>query len=730
VAIDPVLISFAVQHLADVNKAFASIEQRMLKAEQAETKSAQAGGKARVKAAKDEAAERTKIAKDRDEASKRSADIARQYNAQQVKEETRAVERAEAEKIRLRRRSSEMAGRFAAKQAAEEIRAAERAQSAWGRVGKRAGGIIGRSIGGTMGTIGGIGSMALGIGSGMFVADAVRKQLSAEKSAALFINQVTTGKEPPAGATIANVLGQASQVSRETGLDKETLIEGTRAYARTAKGGDYAGAMANMGFFAKLAQTTGVDISEIAGAAGMLQSQNQELSSDPKKMQQMLLDLYAQTKSGSLGMTQIISMAGRMGSVRGFFAGDETVNQRKLLALGQLVAPETDPLESGVMVADLALMASKKHDKLAALGVKFDKHGRMQSIEQMIGAVMAGTQGNLGKISDIFENRGGTIFRGLTADFLKAGGGAAGGAAVQAKLASVTQSTMTGADLGRQFDQMMSTPAQRFTTALDRIADTIENKAEPYLERFADELPNLMPKVEAFIDEMGKLVSWFSDNPWKGLGALVLGKVELDLAQAGIGAGVRAALQALIGSMGAGGGVGALAGTAGPLRGKTGVVAGLGLVGAVAAAAGVASQVIAGDVELKKIASKSNIASSNVAANTALALFGKTREGTVTAKDVADAERQAKDIQGRIAAKKKGGWDLMEGPLTKMIEGRAGTNAATGEIKNLEQALRLLNDAVTRSKNALNDHATAAANATPTNPARSQPIDARTPTGS
>jgi hypothetical protein len=734
-AIDPVLISFAVQHLADVNKAFASIEQRMLKAEQSETKSAQGGAKTRVKVAKDEAAEKTKIEKQMEQIRRRSSEMAGRLAAQQAKEETRAVERAEAEKIRIRRRSSEMAGRFAAQQAAQEIRAAERAQAAWGHVGKRAGGVIGRSVNGMAGSIGGIGSMALGIGSGMFVADAIRKQLSAEKAAAMLINQVTTGKEPPSGATLSNILGQASQLSRETGLNKELLIGGSLEYSRKARGGDFAGAMANMGFFAKMSQITGADINDVAGAAGTLQSQNPDL--DAKQMQQMLLDVYAQGKAGSMSMVDVAKQIGILGSTRSAYAGDAATNQRKLLALGQLAAPEGSIEEAGTFIKDLSMEAGKHRKStkdtvgLEQMGVKYDKYGRMESPEQMIASVFKGTGGDITKIEKIFGARGTALFRSLQPAYTGAGGGEAGLAAVQAKMASVTGATMTGADLGRQFDQMMSTPAQRFTVAMDRISDTIENKAEPYLERFADALPGLMPKVESFIDEMGQLVSWFSDNPWKGLGALVLGKVELDLAQAGIGAAVKVALQSLIGSMGAGVPSGPPIPAGGILGGgKPGLAAGLGLVGAVAAGAVVAGQFIAGDVELKKIGSKANIAGNNVATNTALALFGKARSGTVTAKDITEAENQAKDIQGLIAAKKKGGWDLMEGPIMKMFEGRAGTNAATGEIKNLEQALRLLNDAVTRSKNALNEHAAAAANATPTNPARSQPIDARTPTGS
>ncbi len=234
---------------------------------------------------------------------------------------------------------------------------------------------VGHSIGGMASLAGGV----LGIGGGFAIAEIAGKELAAQKTAALLVNAVTTGGAPPPGANVASILVHASGVSRETGMGKEDVIGGMLEYSRKARGGDFEGVKANAGFFAKLSKVTGTDIRDIAGAAGTLQSQNTDL--DAPQMQQMLLDVYAQGKAGSMSMIDVAAQMGTMASARSSFQGNAADNQRKLLALGQLAAPEGSVGEAGTYVKDLAqALAHPRHvETLKQWGVQFDKFGAVAS---------------------------------------------------------------------------------------------------------------------------------------------------------------------------------------------------------------------------------------------------------------------------------------------------------------------------------------------------------------
>ncbi len=271
-SIDPVTIDFAARGVQEVMRAFDSIEQRMVRLERAGASESRRGSRERIETTKRETNERERsVRKQADtqekEAKRGAAAVAReQQKAQQA--EVRAVEKKAAEvkrveerlaqwKERVHIRSSEMAGRFAAKEVSNEIRERKRAQAEAARGSaasvRRISGIGSNVLERGRGIMGMAGA-TLGIGGGFLLADVARQTLDAQKQAALLVNTVTTGSAPPAGATVGNILAQAGQVSSELGVDKGQLIGASLEYSRKARGGDFAGAMANMGFFGKMSK--------------------------------------------------------------------------------------------------------------------------------------------------------------------------------------------------------------------------------------------------------------------------------------------------------------------------------------------------------------------------------------------------------------------------------------------------------------------------------------------
>jgi hypothetical protein len=720
-AIDPVIIDFAVRGMADVSKAFETVESRIAKLERQSTAGTASESRKRIAAAQSETTAREKSSAKLAASVKKDEKAAGKAVSDEAKKAAKEAERLEAYKLRMRIRSSEMAGRYAARQAAEEVRAAQRATDAWGRVGRRTGAIAGGTIGRLTSGLGGMASATMGIGSGVLVADAIKRQLSAERSAALLVNSATIGGKPAAGATTENILGQASQVSKMTGLDKTDLIASVQNYV--AKSSDFEGGMANMGFFAKLAKGSGSSLEDITGAAGILRAQNKNLSA--ADMRQMLLDIVEQGKQGAVEINDLAHLAGGLGATRGLYAGSQTENQRKLLALSQITRTESEsPEEAATSVKDLGIEAlnGKHRSALAAMGVQFTKGGQIGSLEDLIEKSLIGTGGDLGKLEGLFGARGVKTFMRLAPIFNAAGGGEKGIAAVNAEMGPIMNARGSMAQMDQAFSIVMSTPAEKFATALNSLITTIEDKAEPYLRKFADVIgdPMFQVRMESIIDEAGKLAAWFADNPIKGIGAVVLAAVTKDLAGAGIGEAVKFVLMKLLGGVGA-----SLPAGIGGGGKAIGVAGAIGIVGATAALALGGKELIDAHTAGISMANAQGIAGSNVGANVASELSSKTRMGAVTPADIARAQSAAAGLQSQLA-KEKSDMPSAWNPLS-IITGGDNQRGAQGQIKNTEMALDALTRAIRGAVAAVN---ASAASETKTNPARELPMDARNRTGS
>ncbi len=724
-AIDPILIQFAAGGLQDVGRAFDTVEQRIIKLEQGSTRAVEAGTRTRVRAAETEAKDRTRVAeglakttervetqktreqerqvKYLEQVRRRSSEMAGRYAEQQANKELKEAERAardveklEEYKMRVRIRSSEMAGRAAAAAAQVEERARE-------KIARGIGGATSRGIGGALGGIGSMATGALTIGGGFALADIAKKQFAAQAQAALIVNEVTVGGKVPLGANVANIMGRASQVSRETGMAKADVQAGMLAYTRNAKGGDFANAFANMGFFAKIAKTTGADITEIATGAGTLQSQNPNLKAP--QMQQMILDMMAQGHAGQIPLAQMAGLAGIVGSARGSFAGDVATNQRKLLGLTQLGRSEAGGAEEaarGLKQMAIEVDKPKKAALLKSWGVHYDKHGQIESPEQLISAAMRATDGNLIQLGEVFGTRSGGLMRHLSSTYREAGGGAKGQAAISAEMASVTQATTKPEELEAQFQQLMSTPAEKFQKAMNDISEVVGARLTPFLEKMANSLERGAPNIEKFLSAVLDVAEFLVNNPWVGIGVAIGASIEKEI----IGAGIKSVL-------------------AGTIKQEfSGLFAG-GL--AIGAATLVVGSLLQGN---------------NSADNAALIAgaqgdVGKLSSGKVTPDDINKVQADVKKLEAEKATLEK---QVSQGPAGELSKvpgvgtainwlantfGDAGFSAVKDQLVATSKALQATEKAAAAASTGLRNLGATAQNTSPNAPGRNLPISQR-----
>lgn len=766
-AIDPVVVRFAVGGVAEVDRAFDSIVRRIERTEQESTRAFERGSKSRIRGAQDEETSRTKAAqklareeerlerlkqREAERAShakemivRRSSEAAGRFAEQQAKEEIRAaekaareVERLEQYKLRVRIRSAELAGREAARAAEMEAASSRRVSGSFGSAagrGIRAGaGMAGMAMG------------ALSIGGGFALADIVGKQLSAEKTAALLVNAGTTGNVAP--GTVQDALRAATAATSATGMGRDEILRGSLRYAQSARGGDFGGALANMGFFAKMAKATNADIGDIGEAAGVLQSQNAELAKDPKKMQQMLLNVLAQSHAGSMSLVDAAKQIGTMGSVRSAFSGDETTVQRSLFGIGQIARVGGDVGEAGTFVKDLALevaIANRKwhertggrtiHGKMVGGQdlVSTNQFGQIDSPEALVAQVFRGTKGDMGMINDLFGKRGSVLFRELQKSYITGAGpggkNVEGG--VQAALANLNQvsgATMTPDQLDKQVQTMLATPGERVHAAWEKLTATTGDKLEPALLKFATFIENKTDTIAKFGDTIEQVAEIFLEHPWASIGGIVGGRIALEIGKAGIASLFREAIIGGIAQSQAAGGSAA----AGAIKGGAGAGGKL-LGGGAVAALGIAS--VIGQYDIGQGLGEGTAGGKATAAS----ILGDIKGGKASAGDVAAklaaAQKTVSETSGAGSVAKGVLGSLGIDPLAQSlgIVG-AGKSVLGGEdaasiAKKQAAALEITKNA-DNFKKALDDMAGRLRSIAAADPARAVPIDHRTGGGS
>jgi hypothetical protein len=599
---ESVRVDFLVGGIADVEKAFRSIDQTMARFERAQ----RSGGQRRVREARQEAGQMAdahvkateRWTKQRDKIIENSAKLAGRIAKQQTDAEKREAERRAKEEKRLAdqkgriqegaaRKAEQLARRQAdvekreadrtvkareqaakrsadaekrladyrhrvqlnsaraasaatMRQAKDEARASAKVDKTYGRFSGIATGTAGRLTSAAVG----LGAAAMTLGGGLTVADTVSRSMSAERAAIALSNSAYI----PGETSRPNkdyILSVAKGVQATTNIDKTDLIEGLQSYV--AKSSDFAGGMAGLGNFAKLAKASGSKFGDVMNAAGMLRAQNKDLGQD--EMMDMLRSVIGQGKMGAVELSDLAHIAGRVTSSASSYQGTQSENQRKLLGLSQIAmrtAGSSD--DAATAVTRFASDIQSHRDKIADdFGADFSKSlvnekGQVSDPEKVISAIFAKTGGDLGKMGEGVGNIGlgkesMKLMNALAPTFLEAekrqkGSGAE---AVRQEVHKFTSAGYSKEDVEKDFAAVMKASGEKFDHAINTIREALEEKLAPKIERFAEKLPDLIPKVEQLIDAFDMVASYLLENPLKGAAAIIGAEIAKDVIAAKVG---------------------------------------------------------------------------------------------------------------------------------------------------------------------------------------------------
>jgi hypothetical protein len=325
-----------------------------------------------------------------------------------------------------------------------------------------------------------------------------------------------------------------------------------------------------------MAKATGGDVGDIADTAGKLRKQNTDL--DEKGVRAMMMNMVQAGKLGSVTMDEMDSVAPKITKTRSYYQGDQTHNQQTLLGLAQIASRSGGGAsEAGTTVSNLAQDALKHSANINAMGGKkiTDANGKLLAPEELIAEVFRKSHGDMGKIQGMgFGARSVKLFGELQSSFEKAGGYKdveAGVRGVRAEMAPLTGATYDEDKLDA--DVKVVQASEQFEHALNELKEAVGAELLPELTKLVPVLKDATPSFIKLLRGATDVADFLIAHPFAGIGAIIAGKLVLDIGAAMIGEKLKEKLLSIVsniggapgGGGGGGGGVGAGSGAAAPI---------------------------------------------------------------------------------------------------------------------------------------------------------------------
>ena len=508
---------------------------------------------------------------------------------QQISQEERARIRAEHRIHRIARRNQRRRARSNRRARVAEERATARARTQFR-------GQVYSNMRGTVGSVGRYGLMAASMGGGLALAGSLQSERDVGKQAMGLAIQGQRSQGKSRGGTVQDryrrVRGTVGALG-QMGFDRDGVVRAMRGYQSIT--GDFDTANKLAGEFSKLAISSGADYGDVGKTAGefdmALKGQGM---GDATKRRAAVKDLMrTAAASGAMGSIEFSELAGissQLGASGARYTDMDPVERIKY-ALSAAQLAKMGGASSGAE-AGTALMRSsddilKNSGKFKKLGIDtgtYDDEGVRTGTKnpiQLLAETLKKTKGDVGVISDLFGIRGAKIGENLMTQ------AKAQGVSIEDLLKPFMNATLTDAELDRDTGAALSTTDAKMTAVANKFNERLGPKMAQLLEKLLPAFEKLFPAVEKAADMFVRFVDWFSDNPVKGVGAVILAAVAKDVGSAAIGQTIKSILMRSapggIAPKGAPGGATALttsiAGTAGITAGIYGAYKGSNIAG-------------------------------------------------------------------------------------------------------------------------------------------------------
>lgn len=593
-------ILFAVPNFRDVLQAFSSVNaglDRIARSGQAAyDRHAKAADKSFRDAAKSAERGAAEIAK----AEERSAKAATKAVEREAREAVRIKNSInkleikdwsdkEREKSRLAKTEERSRLNEAKRAAADVKREHERVVREQETRAKRFGGMVGGSVGRVAGLAGRAAGLAATLGGGFTIADSLQRGIREEATAGV-IFRGAANKGGFSGQKEVQEL--ATNTAIATGGTTEDILAGLDQFVR--KTGDLGAAKKILEDMAKLSAATGTNFADMGATAAEVQNQ----LGDSAQTMEVMRALAGQGRAGAIDIKDLGQYGGRLAAGAAQFQGDMAGNIESFGAIAQLakkLGGATGPAEATESVARLASDFTMHQQGFRDAGVEvYADKGRtkFRAAEDILTEIVSKTKGDLSKLDPLFGEMSMRAARGAQVAYTAAGGGAAGEAAIREQFSTLRSSTLSKADVDEGVRGRLTENDAKVNQAMEELHRTINHRLLPML-------PGLIEKFTQLIPTIGKVIDFLVSNPWQGIGLLVGGAIVKDIATAGLGNLVGAAVtevakRALVGGAASSAATSAVAGGATAAEGAALGAAGTGTAAAGTGVLGAAGAALAG----------------------------------------------------------------------------------------------------------------------------------------
>lgn len=473
---------------------------------------------------------------------------------------TKSEERAKIQAERNLQRAREQLDRQRSRALYQQHKSEERSRR---QLGEKISGGLATSGRRAVGTVARVGGAALGIAGGFAVAEALREQASIQRGASLLANQAG---RPELKGELAK---ESTGVKGFTGSETLGALSGFVGITGNLEAGR--GALKSMG---ELALATGTDFQELMEAAGNAFIPLSDKIKDPKEQLKALNDVMAAIAAqGNLGAVEIKDLASEMAGLAAAtnkFTGDPSSLLKTVGAMAQAARQRGGAASADEAVTSVSRFVddiAKDPKKFERGGIKIgkrDKQGNLTQLDdpqEIMVRMLEKTGGDLGKVSDLFGVYAGRAVAGFSPLYTQAANAtkgtaaekrAAGTKAVRAEFSRLTGAQKSPEEMRRAANSTLENSDMQFKEAMKAFNTAVGTELLPAVTKMIPAFTQLVPTLGQVAGEGAKLVSWFAENPFKGVGAIIATSVAKDVASAGISTVLSSATTSYVASLAAG----------------------------------------------------------------------------------------------------------------------------------------------------------------------------------
>jgi len=550
----PITVKFAISGAKQLDAVFKSVNRRVRELDRANQRGGGSGGTSKAEAAQnrlialEKKLEAAQVASaQRGSAAKAAAMRKEEVEAQRsfdrrLKAATRAKEKEERELTRIAARAESQRARQAM---------AETRRNA--RIGGRVSGTLGRAGRGTIGTVGGVVG-GIGLTAGTYAMGAgLMENIALREQAALTVNATRNG-QGDATQNVSDLVKRSQEAATTHGLKAGEVMQ---AFGTVAERGGGASGLeafqANFDGLVKISKAFGVSMDDTAGVVAAM------LNAGVTDGKDMVETFGAFAAMGKKGAIEVRNLSSELGRLSGAFNITELKGPEKLrtaVAFSQVAArARISPENSRTAVEDVINDITLQKERLDKSGIKvFGKSGQvrdpLQILEEMISGAETGGLKNLKgkseKGADALFGRGkftGTskaIVSELHKVYLDA-----------AKAGKDPRSALRGAITEFKGANLAPGEVEKgYATVMGTDSAKIAQQMAAFNASMADLLPafrQLLPHVTKAAQAFASVAMWATKNPFTALGGIFAAHLTKELAGAGIGKGIEAAIASALG---------------------------------------------------------------------------------------------------------------------------------------------------------------------------------------